>query len=127
MPTTVLARKVASALGRELGDPQADRLGMLLHYFFGADDPGERHRESDAVEACRIEAPLAGEAGGRPGADEQAEGDREAVPGDRDGADPDRRVDADRDGGECGQRVLSVMALLQLCRGATLLHDCRSP
>ncbi|MDP9384389.1 MAG: hypothetical protein M3P50_03980 [Actinomycetota bacterium] len=29
--------------------------------------------------------------------------------------------------GDCGQQVRSVMALLQLCRGATLLHDCRSP
>lgn len=36
MPTTVLARKVASALGTELEGPQADRAGMLLHYFFGA-------------------------------------------------------------------------------------------
>ncbi len=38
------------------------------------------------------------------GAREDAERDRQAMPGDRDRSSLDRRVDADRDGGECGQR-----------------------
>jgi hypothetical protein len=36
MPTTVLVRKVADWRGVKLEDQQADRLGMWLHYRFGA-------------------------------------------------------------------------------------------
>lgn len=36
MPTTVLVRKTAGVFGRELADEQADKLGMLVHYAFGA-------------------------------------------------------------------------------------------
>jgi hypothetical protein len=36
MPTSVLARKVARAAGRELDDQTAERAGMILHYAFGA-------------------------------------------------------------------------------------------
>ena len=36
MPTTTLVRKVAGALGSELDDARAERLGMVAHYAFGA-------------------------------------------------------------------------------------------
>jgi hypothetical protein len=36
MPTTVLVRKVADWRGAKLGDEQANRLGMWVHYGFGA-------------------------------------------------------------------------------------------
>jgi hypothetical protein len=36
MPTTVLVRKAAGLLGRELDDETAQRLGMATHYAFGA-------------------------------------------------------------------------------------------
>jgi hypothetical protein len=36
MPTTVLARKLARLTGTELDDQTAQRLGMVLHYSFGA-------------------------------------------------------------------------------------------
>jgi hypothetical protein len=36
MTTTALVRKAASALGRELEEGQAARLGMAAHYAFGA-------------------------------------------------------------------------------------------
>jgi hypothetical protein len=36
MPTSVLVRKLARAAGRELDDQTAERLGMVLHYAFGA-------------------------------------------------------------------------------------------
>ncbi len=36
MPTTTLVRKTADLLGRELGDAQAEKLGAVSHYLFGA-------------------------------------------------------------------------------------------
>jgi hypothetical protein len=36
MPTTALVRKLARAIGAELGDERAERLGMAAHYGFGA-------------------------------------------------------------------------------------------
>jgi hypothetical protein len=36
MPTTVLVRKLAGALGNDLGEERAERLGMAAHYAFGA-------------------------------------------------------------------------------------------
>lgn len=36
MPTSVLARKLARAVGSELDDQAAEKAGMILHYAFGA-------------------------------------------------------------------------------------------
>lgn len=36
MPTTTLMRKFANAVGEELDDAQAERLGTMTHYVFGA-------------------------------------------------------------------------------------------
>lgn len=36
MPTTVLVRRAGAALGLDLGDAAAERLGMVSHYGFGA-------------------------------------------------------------------------------------------
>ncbi len=36
MPTTTLVRKAAGVVGTELDDARAEKLGMAVHYFFGA-------------------------------------------------------------------------------------------
>jgi hypothetical protein len=36
MPTITLVRKLASALGRQLGDESAERLGIVAHFAFGS-------------------------------------------------------------------------------------------
>jgi hypothetical protein len=36
MPTITLVRKLASALGRQLDDQSAERLGTIAHFAFGS-------------------------------------------------------------------------------------------
>jgi hypothetical protein len=36
MPTTVVVRKLGAALGSDVGEDRAERLGMAAHYAFGA-------------------------------------------------------------------------------------------